>query len=181
MDEKETKSPLGDLPGSTPRERIRNAWAQLNVEPQSVGTQMASGIDTPSSVGDIEASMPVTVPETTAPLSVRAEANPFSHTAVHHAHSSLLPPSELAHGHLGQPSMQTVHPSALTATGMEEIVPGSVLLGPSEFAVTLPMDSRVKDDYERVLADAAASIRRFFVGFQSDSQMPVSEVSERQV
>ncbi|KAJ5318028.1 hypothetical protein N7508_002536 [Penicillium antarcticum] len=175
MDEKEIKSPLGDLPGSTPRERIRNAWAQLSADPQSVGTQLASGIDTPSSVGDIEASVPVSVPETTAPLSVRAEADPFSHTAVHHAHSALLPPSELAHGHLGQPSMQTIHPSALTATGMEEVVPGSIYLGPSEFAVTLPMDSRVKDDYERVLADAATSIRRFFVGFQSDSQISASE------
>lgn len=178
MDEKDTKSPLGELPGSTPRERIRNAWAQLNQEPQSMGTQMTSGVDSPSSVGDIEASMPVSVPETTAPLSVRAEADPFSHTAVHHAHSSLLPPSELAHSHLGQPSMQTIHPSALTASGMEEIIPGSVYLGPSEFAVTLPMDSRVKDDYERVLADAATSIRRFFVGFQSDSQIPAAEVSK---
>jgi hypothetical protein len=61
---------------------------------------------------------------------------------------------------------------------MEEIIPGSVYLGPSEFAVTLPMDSRVKDDYERVLADAATSIRRFFVGFQSDSQIPAAEVSK---
>ncbi|KAJ5775153.1 uncharacterized protein N7511_000164 [Penicillium nucicola] len=175
MDENDNKSPLGELPGSTPRERIRNAWAQLNAPPQFGETQMASGIDTPSSVGDIEASIPVSVPEATAPLSVRAETDPFSHTAVHHAHSSLLPPSELAHSQLGQPSMQTIHPSALTATGMEEVVPGSVYLGPSEFAVTLPMDSRVKDDYERVLADAASSIRRFFVGFQSDSQISASE------
>ncbi|CAG8047755.1 unnamed protein product [Penicillium nalgiovense] len=164
------------LPGSTPTEKIRNAWARLGEENQSELSQSANAVETPSSVGDIEASIPVSVPETTAPLSVRPDTDSFSHshTAVHHGHSEpLLPPSELAHGgHMSQPSLQTIHPSALTVTGMDdEVVPGSVHLGPSEFAVTLPMDSRVKDDYERVLSDAASNIRQFFDSFQSNTQI----------
>ncbi|KAJ5365856.1 Histone deacetylase complex subunit 2/3 [Penicillium concentricum] len=198
MEDKEPKSsdpslsdaPLdrySELPGSTPVERIRNAWAQLGEENQSELSQTANAVETPSSVGDIEASIPVSVPETTAPLSVRADTDSFSHshTAVHHGHSEpLLPPSELAHGgHMSQPSLQTIHPSALTVTGMDEVAPGSVHLGPSEFAVTLPMDSRVKDDYERVLSDAATNIRQFFDSFQSNSQIsePEREVLHSQM
>ncbi|KAG0155660.1 hypothetical protein PDIDSM_2833 [Penicillium digitatum] len=165
------------LSGSTPAEKMRNAWAQLCQENQS---QAANAVETPSSVGDIEASIPLSVPETTAPLSVRPDTDSFSHshTAVHHGHSEpLLPQSELAHGgHMSQPSLQTIHPSALTVTGIDdEVAPGSVHLGPSEFAVTLPMDSRVKDDYERVLSDSATSIRRFFDSFQSNSQISEPE------
>ncbi|KAJ5512188.1 Histone deacetylase complex subunit 2/3 [Penicillium fimorum] len=167
------------LPGPTPVEKIRNAWAQLGEENQSEISQTASAVETPSSVGDIEASIPVSVPETTAPLSVRDDTDSFSHshTAVHHGHSEpLLPPSELAHGgHITQPSLQTIHPSALTVDDMDEVAPGSVHLGPSEFAVTLPMDSRVKDDYERVLSDAATNIRQFFDSFQSNSQISEPE------
>lgn len=81
---------------------------------------------------------------------------------------------------MSQPSLQTIHPSALTVTGMDdEVAPGSVHLGPSEFAVTLPMDSRVKDDYERVLSDAATSIRQFFDSFQSNTQISEPEVSRK--
>ncbi|KGO63979.1 Histone deacetylase complex, subunit 2/3 [Penicillium italicum] len=168
------------LSGTTPTEKMRNAWAQLNQENQSDLSQTANAVETPSSIGDIEASIPLSVPETTAPLSVRPDTDSFSHshTAVHHGHSEpLLPPSELAHGgHMSQPSLQTIHPSALTVTGMDdEVAPGSVHLGPSEFAVTLPMDSRVKDDYERVLSDAATSIRQFFDSFQSTTQISEPE------
>lgn len=169
------------LPGSTPTEKMRNAWARLSEENASELSQTGNAVETPSSVGDIEASIPVSVPETTAPLSVRPDTDSFSHshTAVHHGHSEpLLPPSELAHGgHMSQPSLQTIHLSALTVAGMDdEVAPGSVHLGPSEFAVTLPMDSRVKDDYERVLSDAAASIREFFESFQSNTQISEPEV-----
>lgn len=172
------------LPGSTPTEKMQNAWAQLSQENQSDLSRPANAVETPSSVGDIEASIPLSVPDTTAPLSVRPDTDSFSHshTAVHHGHSEpLLPPSELAHGgHLSQPSLQTIHPSALTVTGMDdEVAPGSVHLGPSEFAVTLPMDSRVKDDYERVLSDAATSIRQFFDSFQSNTQISEPEVSRK--
>jgi Class II histone deacetylase complex subunits 2 and 3. len=174
------------LPGSTPTEKMRNAWARLSEENPSELSQTANAVETPSSVGDIEASIPVAVPETTAPLSVRLDTDSFSHshTAVHHGHSKpLLPPSELAHGgDMSQPSLQTIHPSALTVTGMDdEVAPGSVHLGPSEFAVTLPMDSRVKDDYERVLSNAAANIRQFFDSFQSNTQISELEVGGESV
>jgi hypothetical protein len=173
----ETQSDRYDEPPrSTPREKIRNAWAQLSLENQG------NTVETPSTLGDIEASIPVSVPETTAPLSIRADTDsfPHTHTAVHHGHSEpLLPASELAHGgQIAQASMQTIQPSELTVTGMDEIVPGSVHLGTSEFAVTLPMDSRVKDDYERVLSDAATNIRQFFDSFQANSQISDFEVSE---
>ena len=128
--------------------------------------------------------MSVPIPEAAVPLSTRADTGSFSHshTAVHHGHSEpLLTASEMAHGgNISQSSMQTIQPSALTVTGMDEVAPGSVQLGPSEYAVTLPMDSRVKDDYERVLSDAATNIRQFFSSFQSNSQHSASEVSKTQ-
>lgn len=132
---------------------------------------------TPSSVGDIEAAVPLSVPETAAPLSVRADNDTVahSHTAVHHAHSQpLLQPSHLAHD--DQPSMQTIQPSALTAENVEESHFGSVRLGPNEFAVTLPMDSRVKDDYERVLTNGASSMRSFLESFDPSKQISDHEV-----
>jgi hypothetical protein len=49
--------------------------------------------------------------------------------------------------------VQTIQPSALTITYQAQVTPGSLHLGPSEFAVPLPMDSRVKDDYEKVLTE----------------------------
>ncbi|CAG8014630.1 unnamed protein product [Penicillium olsonii] len=169
----------GDLPGSSSKEKTRNDWAQLGPESQTGAPQAGSAIDTPSSVGDIEATMSVPIPEAAVPLSTRADTGSFSHshTAVHHGHSEpLLTASEMAHGgNISQSSMQTIQPSALTVTGMDEVAPGSVQLGPSEYAVTLPMDSRVKDDYERVLSDAATNIRQFFSSFQSNSQHSASE------
>lgn len=133
---------------------------------------------TPSSVGDIEAAVPASIPETTIPLSVRVDKDSMSHshTAVHHAHSEpLLQPSHLAHG--DQASMQTIQPSALTVENVEDTPLGSVRLGPSEFAVTLPMDSRVKDDYERVLSGAAANMREFLASFDPSTQVSDHEVS----
>jgi hypothetical protein len=133
---------------------------------------------TPSSVGDIEAEVPVSVPETTAPLSVRVDKDSIAHThtAIHHDHpESLLQPSHLAHG--DPTSMQTIQPSALTVDKFEDTAPGSVRLGPSEFAITLPMDSRVKDDYEKVLTGAASSMREFFLSFSPTSQDSDIEVS----
>lgn len=132
---------------------------------------------TPSSVGDIEAAAPVSIPETAAPLSVRAGSDTVahSHTAVHHAHSEpLLQSSHMAHP--DRSSMQTIHPSALTVENAEERPLGSVHLGPNEFAVTLPMDSRVKDDYERVLTSGTSTMRSFLASFDPDMQISDHEV-----
>ncbi|KAJ5381461.1 uncharacterized protein N7496_003889 [Penicillium cataractarum] len=130
---------------------------------------------TPSSLGDIDATVPTSIPETIAPLSVRSDTDSVSHahTAIHHAHSqSLLQPHLTSDA---SASMQTIQPSALTVESPEDAPAGSVRLGPSEFAVTLPMDSRVKDDYDRVLTDSAAITREFLA-----SLGPAGQVSDSQ-
>jgi hypothetical protein len=76
-----------------------------------------------------------------------------------------------------QPILQTIQPSALTVSHQEQAIPGSVPLGPSEFAVPLPMDSRVKDDYERILKDEAQSINEFLKTFALQAEMSRIEVS----
>jgi hypothetical protein len=132
---------------------------------------------TPSSLGDIDATVPTSIPETIAPLSVRSDTDSVthSHTAIHHVHSgALLQPHLISDA---SAFMQTIQPSALTVeSAAEEAPPGSVHLGPSEFAVTLPMDSRVKDDYDRVLTDSAAITREFLA-----SLTPAGQVSDSQV
>lgn len=126
--------------------------------------------------GDIESAVPVPIPETTAPLSVRSDNDSISHshTVVHHSHAESL----LSHSHLSRDdevTAQTIHPGALTVENPED-PPGSVRLGPAEFVVTLPMDSRVKDDYERVLTTAAADVREFLASFLPGSQGSLLEV-----
>ncbi|KAJ5620845.1 Histone deacetylase complex subunit 2/3 [Penicillium lagena] len=154
-----------------------NSWDQPRA-PRFPGiSQTLSASGTPSSVGDIESSVPVSASEAMAPLSVRLDkdAVTHSHTAIHHVHAEpLIPPSELLH--VDPSTTQTIQPSELTVTNVEENLPGSIRLGPSEFAVTLPMDSRVKDYYERVLADAATSIREFFSGIDDNSGLSAAEV-----
>ncbi|KAJ6110405.1 hypothetical protein N7486_002640 [Penicillium sp. IBT 16267x] len=135
----------------------------------------APASDTPSSVGDIEAAVPPSFPETAVPLSVRAgkENMAHSHTAVHHAHEeSLLQSTHLAHGETG---INTIQPSALIVGDAEVTQPGAVRLGPAEFAITLPMDSRVKDDYERVLTDGASTMQEFLTSSSPNPQAPYSD------
>ncbi|KAJ5649694.1 uncharacterized protein N7484_003417 [Penicillium longicatenatum] len=131
--------------------------------------------DTPSSVGDIEAAVPPSFPETAIPLSVRAEEENMahSHTAVHHAHAdSLLHSTHLAHDGTG---IQTIQPSALTVGDVEVTQPGAVRLGPAEFALTLPMDSRIKDDYERVISDGASTMQEYLTLSRHNSRTPSSD------
>lgn len=139
-------------------------------------TSSVPASDTPSSVGDIEAAVPLFFPETTLPLSVRAEKENMahSHTAVHHAHAeSLLQSTHIGH----EAGIQTIQPSALTVGDVEVTRPGAVRLGPAEFAITLPMDSRVKDDYERVLTDGAAIMQEFLTHSIPNVQTPQPDVS----
>jgi len=154
-----------------------NLWAQPRARRYPGISQTVSASGTPSSAGDIEAAAPVSVPEITVPLSVRPDEDSVthSHTAIHHLHPEpLLPPSELLHA--DSTTMQTIQPSELTVTNVDEDLPGSIRLGPSEFAVTLPMDSRVKDYYERVLAEATTSIREFFARVDDNSEPSAVEV-----
>lgn len=137
------------MEGSTPREKIMNLHARFR-EKSAFESMQNDPSATPSSVGDIEASEPPSIPETVAPLSVRVDKEP-SHadlTKESVPETTLDEADAQEHEH---DNIQTVHPSALSISHTEEKSPGSLHLGPSEFAVPLPMDSRVKDDYERIL------------------------------
>lgn len=63
------------IEGSTPREKMRNAYAQLRAKSSSAFSQNIEPSATPSSAGDIEPSAPLSIPET-APLSVRSNTPP---------------------------------------------------------------------------------------------------------
>jgi hypothetical protein len=159
--------------GSTPLEKIRNAHAQIRAKTNPGTPLNADASVTPSSAGDIEPSPSLLIPEVTAPLSVRVDREDAPHAA--HAEGELSAPGSLVRptemGPPQQPILQTIQPSALTVSHQEQAIPGSVPLGPSEFAVPLPMDSRVKDDYERILKDEAQSINEFLKTFALQAEM----------
>ncbi|GAT27763.1 HDA1 complex subunit [Aspergillus luchuensis] len=168
----DTMEKYSQFEGSTPREKLRNAYAQLRAK-ANPGPESSA---TPSSAGDIEPSVPISVPETTAPLSVRVDKEPTHPKDVEVDQDTTIPPVEPLE--MGPP--QTIQPSALSMHFAEEPTPGSVHLGPSEFAVPLPMDSRVKDDYERVLTSESQSIRDFLGDYQRDLLVPkMHEILDR--
>ncbi|GKZ19667.1 hypothetical protein AbraCBS73388_004572 [Aspergillus brasiliensis] len=172
----ETMEKYSQFEGSTPREKLRNAYAQLRAK-ANPGPESST---TPSSAGDIEPSAPVSIPETTAPLSVRVDKEPIHPKDAGVNQDITIPPVEpvepVESVEMGPPQnadVQTIHPSALSMHFAEEPTPGAVHLGPSEFAVPLPMDSRVKDDYERVLTSESQSIRDFLSA--TSSQLDTTE------
>ncbi|PYH96130.1 HDA1 complex subunit [Aspergillus ellipticus CBS 707.79] len=163
--------------GSTPKEKIMNAYAQLRTK-SNPGPDASA---TPSSAGDIEPSAPVPVPETAPPLSVRVDKEPTHHTLSEATPATAIPPVEPVG--MGPPQdivmqhtdVQTIQPSALSVMHTEDTIPGSVYLGPSEFAIPLPMDSRVKDDYEKVLTSESQSIRNFLNITSSQTEIPENQ------
>lgn len=167
------------IEGSTPREKMRNAHAQLRAKSTSLFSPNPEPSATPSSAGDIEASAPISSIPVTAPLSVRSEKEPAPHPAQARtspiASQPFEPPTQMEHPQ--QPAVQTIQPSALTFTHAQEVPPGSVHLGPSEFAISLPMDSRVKDDYDRILGDGAQIIKEFVRVSELSSNVAEIEVS----
>lgn len=167
------------IEGSTPREKMRNAHAQLRAKSISLLSPNPEPSATPSSAGDIEASAPISSIPETAPLSVRSEKEPAPHPAQARTSPIAAQPFETPTQmeHLQQPAVQTIQPSALTFTHAQEVPPGSVHLGPSEFAISLPMDSRVKDDYDRILGDGAQIIKDFLRVSEPSSNVAESEVS----
>jgi hypothetical protein len=145
---KETLEKYSHLEGATPREKMRNLWASTR-ERNTLEPQPIEPSATPSSVGDIEPSAPLSIPETVAPLSVRVDKD-----TSHHPEPLKEPTLEPLPDPVPEPhEVQTIQPSALTITYQAQVTPGSLHLGPSEFAVPLPMDSRVKDDYEKVFTE----------------------------
>ncbi|OJJ32994.1 hypothetical protein ASPWEDRAFT_174422 [Aspergillus wentii DTO 134E9] len=164
--------------GSTPREKLRNAWAQLRANSATRTLQNVDASATPSSAGDIEPSTaPAAIPESAEPLSVRVDKEPaHSMAQIHPATTqpeSLEPLKEIDHSQ--HPSVHTIQPSELTVSQLEEAPPGSVQLGPSEFAIPLPMDSRVKDDYDRVLKEESRYIQEFINNTSPDSEFTQQE------
>ncbi|KAJ9368802.1 hypothetical protein DTO282E5_6537 [Paecilomyces variotii] len=158
------------VPGSTPREKLRSLYAQLQADFPPRTLQSVSASATPSSAGDIEPAA-ASAPETTSPLSIRVDKEPTSHAApadLHDQPGQTYAGAALPEYHEG-PLMQTIQPSDLTVVPAEEAPPGSVQLGASEFAMTLPMDSRVKDVYERILTDESHVIKNFHSLFTSES------------
>jgi hypothetical protein len=169
--------PLGKydaIPGATPREKLRHAHAQLLALANS-GPQTVSASDTPSSAGDIDSAPPSSIPETTLPLSVRVDKEPVPHAPVEVSQPLVDTSASPTLLYAEQPGVQTIQPSALTVNQSEIFLSGSLRLGPSEFAITLPMDSRVKDHYERALTDQARIIRQFLTGFKSAEGVPVTD------
>ncbi|KAE8150099.1 class II histone deacetylase complex subunits 2 and 3-domain-containing protein [Aspergillus avenaceus] len=155
----QTMEKYSQYEGATPREKLKNAYAQLSAKASSFQGIEASV--TPSSTEDIEPSVPASVPEMAPPLSVRVDKD----HSFHQPEPAMNPPSPEPLEEPGQqPTPQTIQPSALTVNHSDEVSPGSVHLGSSEFAVPLPMDSRVKDDYERALLAETQGIREFLKG-----------------
>lgn len=177
----ESSGRFNDITGSTSKEKLHNAYARLKDISKTVPTPSAGDSVTPSSAGDIEAVVPVSMPQTTLPLSTRAPENPVDLAA------PVAEQGDVADVVLVSPEMlfpeqagvQTIQPSAIFEK-TEHVLPGSLRLGPSEFAVTMPMDSVGKDNYERALAEHSDSVKLLLSGFKSvdGNVLPVTEQAQ---
>lgn len=157
------------FPGSTQAEKMENARAQMREKIEqsrkmlrasarpsgspapAPSTEMAHSL---GSAGDREHAPPQTKPVSESP-----------------SYQSEMPSPKYE-----EEPMQTIQPSALTVSHTEP-PPGSVQLGLSEFAIPLPMDSRVKSDYEEILKHESRSIREFMSAFGLSSGLSEPEVS----
>jgi hypothetical protein len=177
----ESRAKFDDVPGLTPREKLQNLHARLRASADAGPSQTASASVTPSSAGDIDPTPPASIPETLLPLSVRVHED-------HHGHhlaepeiqetpaDTIVSPALLYSEQSGE--VRTIQPSALFGQP-EKSAPSSLQLGPSEFALTLPMDSRIKDEYERAIAEQSRSIRQLLTGFNVEGTLiSEAEVSE---
>ncbi|KAH8702136.1 class II histone deacetylase complex subunits 2 and 3-domain-containing protein [Talaromyces proteolyticus] len=171
-----------DIPGATPRERVQNAHARLRATASATSNPMISASATPSSAGDIDPAPVAPIPETTAPLSVRTHEDhvkrPAPVTEDHEAAADIVVPPALLFPE--QPEVQTIQPSAIFDEA-ETVVPGSLKLGPSEFAISLPMDSRSKDEYERAFAEHSHSVKVLLAGFKSTDGDIVPDIEQGQI
>lgn len=162
-----TMEKYSHMEGSTPREKMKNVFAKLR-DKSTIDALRNEASATPSSFGDIEASEPPPVPETVAPLSVRVDKD--ASNAELTKDSAPETAAELEPTHVSE-TIQTVQPSELSIFHNEEKPSGSLPLGPSEFAVPLPMDSRVKDDYLEALPKSHDILRRWNAPQSQDSEV----------
>lgn len=178
----ESTGRFNDITGATPKEKLQNAYARLRASSNAASTPIAVDSVTPSSAGDIEPVLPVSMPQTTLPLSTRTHENPADLAAPIGEHEDVADVVVVSPALLfsEQAGVQTIQPSAIFEK-TEHILPGSFRLGPSEFAVTMPMDSVGKDNYERALAEHSDSVKLLLSGFQSadGNVLPMSEQAQR--
>lgn len=178
MDKKSPRKPLSydeimekyrDVPGSTPTEKLRNSHAEMRARIlDSFGTIRASARLSESPIRASSAEITQSLGGADKAPAPPSQMNPVPEPLSH--------PAELPSPKHEEGPVQTIQPSALTVTYTEP-PPGSVQLGPSEYAISLPMDSRVKDDYESVLGHEARTIVDFLSGFDPHSKLPEDEVS----
>lgn len=204
----------GHIEGSTPREKMRNAYAQLRARQLNSVLPQAPSLSTmPPPAGDFGHLAPTTASATARtdkistshtsnfsqseehptntvssepPLNVRTDEEPIPHI-LHPSQSdlqpantaSLEPPAQLESQNSESPAVQTIQPSALAIDHTEKPSPGSVKLGPLEFAVPLPMDSRLKDVYNSVLEDNSGDMQEFLGCFRSNTTTSGYEVSTK--
>lgn len=142
------------VPGSTPSEKMRNVYAEIREKSFEVENHLRA------SARPSEPPILATSAELTHSQTGEVDKGHDSHSTLLPVSGSLLHQQEVLYPKHEENTMQTIQPSALTVHYTQP-PRGSVQLGPSEFALTLPMDSRLKDDYERVLRREARSIRDF--------------------
>lgn len=177
----ESRARFDDVPGLTPREKLQNLHARLRASANAGPAQTVSASVTPSSAGDIDPTPPASIPETLLPLSVRVHEDHHDHHLAEHEiqetpDDAVVSPVLLYSEQPG--GVQTIQPSALFEQ-RESSAPSSLQLGPSEFALTLPMDSRIKDEYERAIAEQSHSVRQLLTGFNLLEGTVISEAEVR--
>jgi hypothetical protein len=132
----------------------------------------SSNSATPSSAGDIEPTLPAPTLLGPSTLSVRVDKEPRSHNmpSEHHAPTAFVAPREL---HISDVSVEEHAQLDQQPILGEDNHREGVQLGPSEFAIPVPMDARVKDDYETTMSNESKSIRKFITESGSGDTMEV--------
>lgn len=168
-----TMEKYSHVPGSTPAEKRENVRAEMRAKIEETRNSLrpsARPSESPVRASSTEMAQPLSRGAVKEHVTPPAAVNPPVAESFPHQPEEPYPKPQ-------DHPVQTIHPSALTVSHTEP-PPGSVHLGSSEFAIPLPMDSRVKDDYEGVLRREARIIRDFMKGFEPNSKLSEAEVSK---
>lgn len=172
LPQSESMEKYSHIPGSTLSEKMKHIHAEMQAKVEETRNTLRASVrpsESPARASSAEMAQPLggELGKESVPPPAQMNA-PFAEP---------IPRQEEPYPKPEEAPVQIIHPSALSA-GRTEPAPGSVKLGPSEFAIPLPMDSRVKDSYEGVLKRDARSIRDFMSGFEPSSKLPEAEVSK---
>lgn len=170
-----------NTPGATLRERLQFMRARSRANAKPLRSSISDSA-TPSSAGDIEPTLPSPTPQGPSTLSVRVDRQPHHHTTmieslVEHqndAPAAFVTPQEI---HIsGIATEEPAEPDEQTVLDIDETIHrAGVQLGPLEFAIPMPMDARVKDDYETTVNNESTHIRKFVLeGNGGDMEIDVS-------